>query len=100
MSTLHRIDFFRAALQVRGASPVEIEHILAGLRKMGGAKFDAWNRPMTAQELSVYAMLSGPHGPALAVELLDGLKKKAVSHYGISDEEIARALKPWTGAVN
>ena len=100
MTTFHRIDFFRAALQVRGASVLEIEETLAGIRKLGGDKFDAWNRPMTEQDQRVLAMMLGPQGRILAVQLLDGFKKEVVTRWGISPEEMNQFIKSRFSGLN
>lgn len=100
MSSFYRIDFFRAALQVRGASAFEIEHLLDGIRKLGGSEFEAWNHPMNEEDEKVLALMLGPEGSSLAVYWLEGFKTEMLRHYGISLEELEKWLKPRSKGLN
>jgi hypothetical protein len=95
-----RIDLLRAALQVKGATPFEIEELMQGVTKMGGTKFDAWNQPLDDEGMQLLRSVLGKNGVAFADIVIGGFQELMTKHYQISGEEIQRALKARLGGLN
>ena len=88
--TFHKIDFFRVALQNRGAAPKEIDVILAGLPKLARSKeeFDKWNRKLDARETQLLGFMLTPKGKPLSLEFLQNFSNQIATQFKISSEEV------------
>lgn len=100
--TFYRIDFFRVALQVRGASPVEIEQALLGIEKMAKspAAFTGWNQKLSEKEVRLLGFILTPEGEPLSLKLLKNLVENFKFHFGVTDLEFEAWIKPIREGLN
>lgn len=97
----HRIDLLRVALQVKGASQVEIEETLLAVRKTcKPASFDSWNRQLAAKELQMMVMMLSPGGEILCDHFLSTFGATCIEHFNITAEEINRFARGRIAGLN
>lgn len=99
-TTFHRIHLLHAALQVKGASVAEIEMIKAMVAKLGGARFDEWNKPLDAQGTKLLTCILAEGGISYANLAIDEFLKRLTGHFQISSEEIQKALRARLEGLN
>src|SRR5262245_46707569 len=101
MSTeFRRIHLLQAALQVKGASEVEIEMIKDGFAKLAGDKFDAWNQPLDERGVAVLRMMLGDGGAPYAEATIKSFFGHLTAHHKISAEELLQVLKARLEGLN
>lgn len=99
-TTFRRIDLMRAALQVKGASAVEIEEFVIHATRLGGSRFDDWNKPLNDDEIKLLTCILSEGGIPYANIVIEGFLEKVTTRFGISREEISANLKARIDGLN
>ena len=96
-AVFHRIDLLRVALQVKGASPTEIEETLLALRKEADpGAFDAWNCQLSGNgEFHIMGKMLSPGGEILCGRFLSIFAKTFVIRFGLAPDKLERWFKAW-----
>jgi hypothetical protein len=87
--TFYRLDFLRAALQIKGAAIGEIDTILAMIESLAPRdEFAKWNKQLDEPELRVLSLMLQPKGAQLADTVISKFFQQLVTGMKITSVEI------------
>ena len=95
-----RIHLLQAALQVKGATQVEIQEFLQKVEKMGGEKFAAWNQLLDPKGMQFLVSILDKNGKQYADIVLQGFLEQTKAHFQITSDEIYWAVKARLEGLN